>query len=94
MENKLNTFLDQKREELNTKGKTSLAIKVIASAPKNLWHELLPTEPPTVKIKIKAKPENGKANTVIEKFISKYFKAHATIQTGHTSSHKIISLKK
>ena len=94
MENKLNNFLDQKRVELQKNRVIKISLKAITNAQKNLWHEFLPTEPPTIKIKVKAIPEKGKANLVIEKFVSKYFKANAEIIVGQTNSLKIIEIKK
>ena len=74
MLNKLNNYLDKKRKELLEGSIVKISLKVVANAPKDLWYEFLPTQPPTIKLKIKAVPENGKANRMIEKFVGKYFK--------------------
>lgn len=94
MTNHLNNFLDQKKKELQENGQVKFQIKAVTNAPKTLWHEFLPTTPPTIKLKVKAIPEKGKANMVIEKFVGKFFKGRAEIVTGETSSLKIIEIKK
>jgi uncharacterized protein (TIGR00251 family) len=41
-------------------------------------------------VKLKSCAENGKANTELLKFLSKYFNSKAKIKSGFTSKHKII----
>ena len=42
------------------------------------------------RVNIKAKPEEGKANREIEKFLSKHFKKKAKIVSGFKSSRKVV----
>ncbi len=42
------------------------------------------------RVSIKSKPENGKANLEIEKFLSKYFKKRTKIKSGLKSKRKTI----
>jgi uncharacterized protein (TIGR00251 family) len=42
------------------------------------------------RVSVKAKPENGKANLEIEKFLSKHFKKKVKIKSGFKSKRKTI----
>lgn len=50
-----------------------------------------------LKVKIKAPPENGKANAAVEKFMAKFLgvsRKDLTIISGFTSPNKIIEISK
>lgn len=80
-------------KKLNTKGAITLEIKVL---PKNSKNEITGITGNTIKIKIKAVPENNKANLELVKFLSKTFnvpKSNIEILKGHTSHLKTIVIK-
>lgn len=43
-------------------------------------------------VKLKSRAEDGRANTELLKFLSKYFNSEARIKSGFSSRHKIIEL--
>ena len=88
----MNTFLDQKQEELSQKGAIHLQIKVKASSSKNEFVELLNDESGTLKIRIKSPADKGKANKEIVKFIEKYFSGTCEIVSGHTNNVKLLKI--
>jgi len=74
-----------------------LRIKVVPKSSKNEVSEIFEDEEgeKTIKIKIKAVPEKGKANAELIKFLSKEtgIKKHQiTILNGHTSALKLIKI--
>jgi len=78
--------------------KEYLRIKVIPKSPKSEIVEILKDESgeETVKIRIKAVPEKGKANTELIKFLSKETGVHKdkiSILSGKTSQLKLIKIK-
>ncbi|MCD4759987.1 DUF167 domain-containing protein [archaeon] len=44
------------------------------------------------RVEVKAKPEGGKANLEVEKFLSKHFKKRVKIVSGFKSRQKIIEI--
>ena len=54
--------------------------------------EILEETPNKIKLAVKAKPEGGKANLEVMKFLSKHFKKNVEIVKGKTSKKKIIKL--
>lgn len=75
-----------------------LRIKVVPKSSKNEIAEIFTDEEgeQTIKIKIKAVPEKGKANAALIKFLSKetgISKSDITILNGHTSALKLIKIK-
>jgi uncharacterized protein len=70
-----------------------LKIKVIASSPKN---EVITHTGDTMRIKIKAPPEKGKANEELVKFLSKHFNVPQSailLKAGKNSAKKIVEVK-
>ncbi len=71
-----------------------LRIKVLPKSPKNEIVEIMDDE--TIKIRIKAVPEKGKANAELIKFISKELnvpKGNISIISGKTEQLKLIKVK-
>ncbi len=71
-----------------------LRIKVIPKSPKNEITEIMDDD--TIKIRIKAVPEKGKANAELIKFLSKELeleKSRISIISGKTEQLKLIKLK-
>ena len=71
---------------------TKLNIKVI---PKSSKTEIVKKQDTLVKIKLKAIPEKGKANTELIKFLSKYFKtpkSNIQIIKGKTNRNKVVEI--
>lgn len=70
-----------------------LRIKVIPKSPRNEITEILDDQ--TIKIRIKAAPEKGKANTELIKFLSKELginKNEISIISGKTDQLKLIKV--
>jgi hypothetical protein len=79
--------------------KNYLRIKVIPKSPKNEITEIMKdqTGEETIKIRIKAPPEKGKANAELIKFLSKELeipKENISIISGKTDHLKLIKIKK
>lgn len=71
-----------------------LRIKVLPKSPKNEVVEILDDE--TIKIRIKAVPERGKANAELIKFLSKELSVprnNISIISGKTDQLKLIKIK-
>ncbi len=74
---------------LRVKGRTVLKVHVVPRSRNYCIHyDELREE---LKIKIRAKPERGKANADLMKYLSKYFKA-PRILSGHTKRLKRIAV--
>jgi uncharacterized protein len=80
-------------EELRTKGRLDLALKVV---PKSSRNEVVGLQPDgSLKIKITAAPEKGKANSAICAFLAEEFgfaKRNVEIVRGQTSSIKHVQI--
>lgn len=61
--------LDQIKDSLRVKGKVSFHVKVSPGADKTEWQDSLSDG--TLRLKVKAAPEKGKANAEVEEFIAK-----------------------
>lgn len=71
-----------------------LRIKVLPKSPKNEVVEILDDE--TIKIRIKAVPERGKANAELIKFLSKELniqRDQISIISGKTEQLKLVKIK-
>jgi uncharacterized protein len=71
-----------------------LRIKVLPKSPKNEVVEILDDE--TIKIRIKAVPERGKANAELIKFLSKELNVQRdqiSIISGKTEQLKLVKIK-
>lgn len=85
--------LDDLREQLRRDGRLSLTVKVIPKSSRNEIAGFL--EDGTLKLKITAAPEKGKANAEICSFLAEEFgvsKRHVNIARGETSPLKQIVL--
>ena len=89
----MNSFLDKKKEELSQKKITYLRVKVNAGSAKNEFVELLNDGEDTLKIRISAPADKGKANKEITKFIGKFFNGNCEIIAGHTHNIKLLKIK-
>lgn len=72
-----------------------LRIKVLPKSNKNEFAEFLADE--TIKIRIKAVPEKGKANAELIKFLSKELKlpkSHISIISGKTDQVKLLKIER
>lgn len=69
-----------------------LRAKIIPGSSKNEFVEILDDEESTIKIRIAAAPEKGKANKEIIKFLEKYFACKCEIISGGTTSVKLLKL--
>ncbi len=85
-------FVYQVVQELKTKQVSFFRVKISPNARENMITEILEDEEHTVKIQIKAKPEQGKANKEIVKFLGKLFGGNCEIISGHTGSVKLVRL--
>ena len=84
-------FLKTRKAELEKKGFIYLKIKVLPKANQTEFRELMSDE--TLKIGVKAPPTDGKANTVLEKFLKKEFGAsEVSILSGKTDRVKLVKL--
>ncbi len=88
----LDQFLNQKKDELKENKTIYLQIKVKAASAKNEFVELLNDTENTIKIRIKAIADKGKANTEIMKFIGKFFNGTCEIISGQTHSVKLLKI--
>jgi len=73
-----------------------LRIKVIPKSAKNEVIEIMEDEEQTIKIRIKAVPQKGKANTELIKFLGKELgvpKENISILSGKTDHLKLIRIK-
>ncbi len=85
-------FVSNTNRELEKKGVSFFRVKISPNANENKINEVLDDEEHTVKIQIKAKPEQGKANTAIIKFLGKLFRCECQIISGNTGSVKLVKL--
>ena len=81
------------------KNKNYLRIKVIPNSSNNKIKEIMTDDSgeETIKIKIKAAPEKGKANTELIKFLSKELdikRSNISIISGKTDRIKLIKISK
>lgn len=84
-------FLADQKETLKTQDSLFLRIKVTPNAQKTEISDIL--EHPdglTLKVKVAAVPEKGKANQVLEKFFADFFQADCTVVSGQTSPLKVL----
>lgn len=89
----MQNFLKTTKAELEKKGFTYLKIKVLPKANQTEFRELMSDE--TLKIGVKAPPTDGKANTVLGKFLKKEFGAsEVNILSGKTDRVKLVKLVK
>lgn len=87
----LEKFLSNfKKRILKAKDPVYLCIKVIPGSSKNEFVELLESEEPTLKVRIAAPPEKGKANKEIGSFFKKSFGRRCEIVSGAGDAVKLI----
>ena len=87
----MNEFLDGLKESLGREGVVYLRLKVIPNAQRTELMELM-ADGETVKMRVAAVPEKGKANKEIEKFLGKFFGAQCQVMGGRTSSQKLVKI--
>jgi len=81
--------------DLHKNGVVYLRVKVLPKSPQNKIVEILVDE--TIKIRIQAAPEKGRANQALIKFLSQEFNVSAknvTIISGQTTPVKLIKVIK
>jgi len=80
---------DALTSELAARGRLSLPVKVIPKSPRNQVVGLMADG--SLKVKVAAPPERGKANAELCAYLAKQFgvpKSRVTIESGHTSHRK------
>ena len=85
------TLLEQLKSRLNTDRRLSLNVKVIPKSSKNELAGMLDEN--TLRIKVAAPPEKGKANVELCSFLAQQLgvrQQNVEIVRGHTASHKQI----
>ncbi|MBD3328550.1 YggU family protein [Candidatus Peregrinibacteria bacterium] len=86
-------MLDKLKNELSSKGETTFIVKIIPKSARNeIVGELMND---TLKIKINAVPEKGKANKELVSFLANQFnvsKSCIEIVSGHTSQIKTVKI--
>ena len=88
----LEKFLKNKKQELTEKRTCYFRVKIIPKSVKNEFAELLESDEPTLKLRIAAPPEKGKANREICKFLGKKFDCKCDIISGSTTRTKLVQL--
>lgn len=81
------------RARLRSEGRLALSLHVIAKSPKTAWAGAMSDG--TLKLRVAAPPERGKANAELLRFLAAEFALPArsiTILSGATSPHKLIRL--
>jgi len=86
----ISLFIQQTKSALSSQGTFYFRAKISPGAGKNEITEVLDGEELTVKIKVAAPPEKGKANTTLCKFLGKEFGCQCEIVAGHTNSIKLL----
>jgi uncharacterized protein (TIGR00251 family) len=77
-------------EQIREKGETFVQIRVVPKSPKTEIIEEMADG--TLKMRVKAVPEKGKANEEIVRFFRKNYKLNCTIISGQTARTKLIKL--
>ncbi|MBI4889146.1 MAG: DUF167 domain-containing protein [Acidobacteria bacterium] len=78
---------------LQAQGKLTLHLRVIPKSPRTAWSDTLADG--SIKLRVAAVPERGKANEEIVRFLSREFsipRNHIEILAGATSSTKLVRL--
>jgi uncharacterized protein (TIGR00251 family) len=83
-------FLKRLKQDLQTAKSLTLKVKVTPSAPRSeVFDEL---SDGTLKVRLQAVPEDGKANKALIKLLEKEFEAEVEILSGEKNTKKIIRL--
>jgi uncharacterized protein len=86
------TDLDLLRAQLRARGELVLAVKVIPRSARTEFAGVMADG--TLKVKVAAMPEKGKANAVLCDFLAREFNAsEAIILSGETSQRKRVRLR-
>ncbi len=83
-------FLEVLRAQLRTDRQLAIQIKVTPSAPRSEIFSQLSDG--TLKVRLQAPPENGKANKALIKLLKKELNADAEIVSGALSQKKLVRL--
>lgn len=87
------TGLEEFAVRLAATGEVTLSVKVVPKSSRTEVVKLM--ENGTLKIKVTAPPEKGKANTALRKFLAREFgvpRANVTVESGHTSAWKRVKV--
>lgn len=87
-------MLDVFKKELAAVGQIQLYVRIFPGAARSFLKEQLSDG--SIKIAIKAPPENGKANNALCMFLAQQFNVHHScvqIISGLTSRHKLVRIK-
>jgi len=77
-------------EQISLKGETFARIRVVPKSPRTEIVETMADG--TLKMRVKAVPEKGKANDEISRFFRKNYKLNCVIISGQTARTKLIKL--
>lgn len=91
--NNLDEFLEILKQSLQKKEPFYFRAKIISNAEKTEFIDVLKDEERTIKLKVSAIPEKGKANKAILQFFKKNYQTKAQIISGSHHSLKLIKLK-
>ena len=83
-------YLSELKSKLASEGIVYLRLKVIPNAGKTEFITLMDDQ--TLKMRVKAVPEKGKANREIEKFLGKYFGSRCEVVGGKATGQKLVKL--
>ncbi|MCF7812428.1 DUF167 domain-containing protein [Candidatus Gracilibacteria bacterium] len=89
---KITEWKKKVEKKLQCENQSFLRVKVSPGMAKNEIAEILEDSENTVKIRIAAPPEKGKANSELCKFLADYFDCRCQILSGQTHSLKLIQL--
>lgn len=77
-------------QNLKAQGTLTLSLKVTAGAPRSEVFDILADG--TLKVRLQAAPEKGKANKALVTLLKKEFNAGVEILSGQTSAKKLVRL--
>ena len=86
-------YIENLQQELTEQGTVHFYVRIIPNAPTTCISEVL--EDRSLKIKVAAPPERGKANIVLRQFLARKFNARlnqVAIKSGALHRHKLICI--
>lgn len=84
-------YLEKLKHQLQQSGQLTLKVKVTPGAPRSEIFDQLSDG--TLKVRLQASPEQGKANKALIKLLRKEFNAEVEILNGETNPRKQVRLK-